>query len=96
MLAGYQSHLVNPVEPGELIAAVAMLAGRTSNNPERSRRQHRQRLLQDKTRRKKPDKEYSTTSTGRVGTALAESPVIGVKSGNSGRLATNQGYTSEQ
>jgi len=31
MLAGYQSHLAKPVDPGELIAVVAMLAGRTSS-----------------------------------------------------------------
>jgi CheY-like chemotaxis protein len=29
MLAGYQVHLAKPVEPQELIAAVANLAGRT-------------------------------------------------------------------
>lgn len=29
MLAGYQVHLAKPVEPQELIAAVARLAGRT-------------------------------------------------------------------
>ena len=33
MLAGYQSHLAKPVDPGELIAVVAMLAGRTTNHP---------------------------------------------------------------
>jgi signal transduction histidine kinase/ActR/RegA family two-component response regulator len=34
LLAGYQSHLAKPVDPGELIAVVAMLAGRISNNAE--------------------------------------------------------------
>jgi CheY-like chemotaxis protein len=34
MLAGYQSHLAKPVDPGELIAVVAMLAGRISANSE--------------------------------------------------------------
>ena len=29
MLAGYQVHLAKPVEPSELIATVASLAGRT-------------------------------------------------------------------
>jgi DNA-binding response OmpR family regulator len=29
MLAGYQVHLAKPVEPQELLAAVANLAGRT-------------------------------------------------------------------
>ena len=31
MFAGYQSHLAKPVDPGELIAVVAMLAGRATN-----------------------------------------------------------------
>ncbi|HEY2827039.1 MAG TPA: ATP-binding protein [Pirellulales bacterium] len=33
LLAGYQSHLAKPVDVGELIAVVAMLAGRTSKTP---------------------------------------------------------------
>jgi PAS domain S-box-containing protein len=33
MLAGYQSHIAKPVEPSELIAAVATLLGRTGGQP---------------------------------------------------------------
>jgi signal transduction histidine kinase/CheY-like chemotaxis protein len=34
LLAGYQSHLAKPVDPGELVAVVAMLAGRIARTSE--------------------------------------------------------------
>ena len=33
LLAGYQSYLVKPVEPAELVAVIANLAGRTGTSP---------------------------------------------------------------
>jgi CheY-like chemotaxis protein len=35
LLAGYQSHLAKPVDPGELVAVVAMLAGRITKTTEK-------------------------------------------------------------